>query len=145
MHRGHAVRLDDLPVEQKNEFLNKPVQYHTTPTRPVLDASSGTSRRADGSGGRCLNDLVCKGKVEKLRLINLLLRFKVGLHAMTGDLTQFYNSCKLITQQWKLQRFLFRENLDPDSAILEFVITTLIYGVKCVSAQSEHAMALLAA
>ena len=77
-------------------------------------------------------------------MINLLLRFMVGLFAMTGDLTQFYNTCKLIIQQWNLQRFLYREGLDPSSPILEYVITTLIYGVKCVSAQSEHAMALLA-
>ena len=81
---------------------------------------------------------------EKLHLINMLLGFKVGLHAITGDLTQFYNSCKLKPNQWNLQRFLFREDLHPDSKILEFIITTLIYGVKCVSAQTEHAMALLA-
>ena len=153
--RGHAVKLDELSEELKSEFLGKPVQYHipwrvvfkispTTPTRPVLDASSGTAKRADGTGGRCLNDLVCKGKVETLHLINMLLRFKVGRHAITGDLTQFYNSCKLKPNQWNLQRFLFREDLNPDSEILEFVITTLIYGVKCVSAQTEHAIALLA-
>ena len=46
--------------------------------------------------------------------------------------------------QWNLQRLLYRENLDPSLPIIEYVITTLIYEVKCVSAQSEHAMALLA-
>ena len=65
-----------------------------------------------------------------------MLRFKIGLHAVTGDLSQFYNSCKLVPQQLNLQRVLYREELDPDASVLEFVITTLIYGVKCVSAQS---------
>ena len=152
---GHLVKLDDLTEEQKIQFIQKLVQYHipwrvmfkespTTPCRTVLDASSGTRKREDGSGGRCLNDLVCKGKIETLHLVNLLLRFLVGLFALTGDLTQFYNACKLIVEQWNLQRLLYREDLDPSSPIIEYVITTLIYGVKSVSAQSEHAMALLA-
>ena len=40
-------------------------------------------------------------------------------------------------EQWNLQRVLFRENLNPDGEVLECVIKTLIWGVKCVSAQSE--------
>ena len=152
---GHIVKLDDLSEEQKTKFLYKPTQHHipwrvvfkespTTPARPVLDASSGTRKREGGKGGRCLNDLVCKGKVETLHLVNLLLRFLVGQHALTGDLTQFYNACKLAAHQWNLQRLLYRENLDPNLPIIEYIIITLIYGVKCVSAQTEYAMTLLA-
>ena len=155
MDKGHAVKLDSISTELKNEFLSKPVQYHipwrvvfklspTTPARPVLDASSGTLKRDDGTGGRCLNDLVVKGKIETLQLVNLLLRFTVGQFGFTGDLSQFYNSCKLVPQQWNSQRFLFKENLDPNSPVIEYILTTLIYGVKCVSAQTEHAMFLLA-
>ena len=152
---GHIVKLDDISEELKVQFLHKPTQYHipwrvvwkespTTPARPVLDASSRTRKREGGKGGRCLNDLVCKGKVETLHLVNLLLRFLVGQHALTGDLTQFYNACKLAAHQWNLQRLLYRENLDPSLPIIEYIIVTLIYGVKCVSAQSEYAMSLLA-
>ena len=97
---GHIAKLDDISEDLKVQFLHKPTQYHipwrvvwkespTTPARPVLDASSGTRKREGGKGGRCLNDLVCKGKVETLHLVNLLLRFLVGQHALTGDLTQF--------------------------------------------------------
>ena len=32
--------------------------------------ASRTSYRSDKSGGRCLNDLVCKGKVETLNITN---------------------------------------------------------------------------
>ena len=71
---GHAILLSDLTQKQK-QFLDKEIQYHipwrvvfsnspTTPTRPVLDASSRTSFRKDKTGGRSLNDLVAKGKIE---------------------------------------------------------------------------------
>ena len=47
----------------------------STPARPVFDASQRTRHRPDGSGGRCLNDLVVKGT---LNLVKMLLRFQVG-------------------------------------------------------------------
>ena len=152
---GHAVLLSDLNEEQLNKFINKEVQHHiswrvvfssspTTPCRPVLDASSRTNYRGDNSGGRCLNDLVCKGKVETLNILKVMVRFRVGEFAITGDLQQFYNACKLSAEQWNLQRFLWLEDLNPEGKILEAVITTLIYGVKSVSAQSEFALSQLA-
>ena len=51
----------------------------------------------------------------------------------------------LFAEQWNPQRFLWVENLDPDGAVLEAVIVTLIYGVTSVSAQSEFALSELAA
>ena len=152
---GHAVLLSQLSEEQLDQFINKEVQYHipwrvvfsdspTTPCRAVMDASSRTSYRSDKTGGRCLNDLVCKGKIETLNLVKVLLRFVIGRFALTGDLQQFYNACKLTSEQWNLQRFLWIEDLDPNGQILEAVITTLIYGVKSVSAQTEFALSELA-
>ena len=151
---GHAKLLSQL-LPEETIFLNKEVQHHliwrvvfsgsvTTPTRPVMDASARTPFRKDGSGGKSLNDLVCKGKIESLNLIKVLLRFVVGKAAFTGDLRQFYNACKLNNDQWNLQRFLWVENLDPDGEIIEAVMTTLIYGVASVSAQTEFAMLELA-
>ena len=112
----------------------------TTPARPVLDASARTSVRADGTGGKSLNDLVVHGKVENLNLLNLVLNFRIGRYAITGDLQQFYNACKLNASQWNLQRFLFQPDMNPEAPIMEGVIKTLIYGVSSVSAQSENAM-----
>ena len=148
---GDTRFLHQLSDEELAKFINKPVQYFipwrvvyqdskSTPVRPVLDASTSTRRRADGTGGRCLNDLVAKGRIETMNLLRLALRFSVGLVAMTGDLSQFYYSCELINEQWNLQRFLWRENLDPDGLVMEGVIGALIYGVKCVSPQTEHAL-----
>ena len=152
---GHAKLLSDLSEDELNSFINKEVQHHipwrvvfssspTTPCRPVMDASTRTSFRSDGSGGKCLNDLVCKGKIETLNLVKVLLRFTVGKFALSGDLQQFYNACKLDSNMWNLQRFLWLDNLDPNGEVLEAVVTTLIYGVKCVSAQSEYALEELA-
>ena len=53
---------------------------------------SSTKRRADGSGGRCLNDLVVKGKITTINLVKMLLRFVAGRFALNGDLQQFYNA-----------------------------------------------------
>ena len=148
--------MEDLSAEEIAVFAQKEVQYHipwriafsdsmTTPARHVLDASSRTSTRPDGSGGKSLNDLVCQGKVETLNLLNLVLNFRVGKYAVTWDLQQFYNACKLSPQQWNLQRFIFQAELDPSSPVQEGVIKTLIYGVTSVSAQSENSMKNLGA
>ena len=122
---GDTRFIEQLSEEEKAKFLYKEVQYFipwrvifqdsaTTAVRPVLDASTSTPRRDDGTGGRCLNDLVAKEKLETLNLLRLAIRFVIGLFAMTGDLSQFYYSCALIALQWNLQRFLWRENLDPE-------------------------------
>ena len=155
-NNGHARLISQLSQDELDQFKDKEVQHNfvwrvvfsgslTTPCRPVMDASSRTAFRKDGSGGKCLNDLVCKGKVETLNMVKVLMRFITGRFAVAGDLTQFYNSCKLNPDQWNLQRFLWIEELDPDGEVLEAVITTLMYGVSSVSAQSEYAMSELAA
>ena len=73
--KGYIVFLPDMTEETRSKFESKEVQYYlpwriqfkpgsaSTPARFVFDASSGTRKRKDGSGGRCLNDLVCKGPI----------------------------------------------------------------------------------
>ena len=152
---GHAALVSDVEEEVLEQFIYKDPQYFipwrlvfkdsvSTTCRAVLDASSKTKHRSDGRAGRCLNDLVVKGKVTTINLVKMLLRFTVGLYAVNGDLKQFYNACKLIVEQWNLQRFLYREDMDPSNPVQEGMIKTLIYGVKSVSRQSEHALFLLA-
>ena len=81
---GDTRFMHQLTKEELEQFASKPVQYFipwrvvyndspTTPVRPVLDASSGTRRRSDGTGGKSLNDLVVKGKIETLNLIRIAL------------------------------------------------------------------------
>ena len=145
---GFLVYLEDLDDETRNKFIEKEVQYYipwriqfsgslSTPERPVFDASTKTRKRTDNTGGRCLNDLVCKGVVKTIQMMKLLLRFCVGKHCINADIKQFYYSGKLIPTQWNLQRFLYKEDLDPNSETKEGVITTLINGVKSASCQTE--------
>ena len=152
---GYAKRLEELTDEQQNLILSQPVQNYlpwrvvhkqsiSTPCRTVMDASSKTPLKPNGQGGRCLNDLTMKGKVNTLDLLNMLLRFSIGHVAFTGDLKQFYTSIALNPSQWNLQRVLWREGLAFESKIEEIVILSLIFGVRCVSALSEKAIIMLA-
>ena len=93
-----------------------------------------------GGGGRCLNDLTCKGKITTLNLTRLLLLFTASKVAVAGNLSQFYNTCKLVSSQWNLQKILWKPNSDPAEKTEEAVITTLFYGQICASCQTEVAM-----
>ena len=149
--RGFAVFYEDLSAEQKDKLDAKPVQYYlpwrtvykdsvTSPCRPVFDASSKTPVLPNGQGGRCLNDLMMKGKISTLNLLNMLLRFSIGKTACAGDLKAFYTSIALVEDQWNLQRVLWRDELNLDNEIREMIIITLIFGVRPVSALTERAI-----
>ena len=150
------VAFDDLPETDKKMIESKEVSHWipwrvvfkdsiSTPARAVFDASANTKAKPDGSGGgRCLNDALVKGRVVTLNLLMMVLRFSIGSAAVQGDLSQFYASIKLNKEQWNLQRVLLRENLDPLQKVIEYIIVTLIWGVKSVSAQSEAAIIKLA-
>ena len=148
---GHMVLFKDLSEEEQKLIESKAVSHYivwrvvfkpslSTPCRPVFDGSANTKQRSDGSGGRCLNDLVVKGRVSSLNLVRMVMRFCVGAAACQGDLSQFYASIKLDPQHWNLQRVLFKDDLNPDGEVLEAIICSLIWGVKSVSGQSETAM-----
>ena len=150
--KGFIMFLDDMTNEQKNKFIHKEVQYHlpwriqfkpgsaSTPERVVFDASSGTRKRRDNRGGRCLNDLVCKGPIDSLDLMRVVLRFMIGLYALVADLTKMYNQFSLVEEYWNLQRVLIKDDLDPESPVRQACVTTAIYGVKSSSGQTEHGM-----
>ena len=150
--KGYITFIDDMPEHVRQLFMEKEVQYFlpwrvqfklgsaTTPIRPVFDASSCTRRRQDGTAGKCLNDMVCKGPIDTLDLLKVVLRFFIGPVALAADLTKMYNQFKLLPHQWNLQRILLKHDLNPDSPVTHAVVNTLIYGVKSVAGQTEHAL-----
>ena len=81
---NYAVEFKDLSEEQQMKIQSASPQHYlpwrvvfkesiSTPCRSVFDASSRTPVLESGVGGRCLNDIVMKGKVNTLNLINMLL------------------------------------------------------------------------
>ena len=151
LNNGHASLLKNLPEQQQAEILSQEVNYFipwrvqfkkslSTPARPVFDCSSKTPQRYDGTGGRCLNDLVCKGKPMSLNLIKMMLKCVVRKFALSCDIKQFYNVFKLVPEQWHLQLFLWKADMDPDEETFIGVIKTLIYGNKSSAPQSEEGM-----
>ena len=148
--RGHIVFLKNLSPEAQHKIKNAIVSYTipwdvafkegsvSTPARPVFDASSKTP------GGSSLNDLLAKGQPDMVRLIDLVLGWKMGPSAFIGDIRQFYNNVLLHEDFWQFQKILLKENLDPGSETFTAIITTLIYGVKPVGTQCEEIIKLLA-
>ena len=98
----------------------------------------------DGTGGRSLNDLLCKGKVDTLNLLKVVLRFMVGSYAQTGDLQQFYYSLRLLPEDFNLVRFLYSPDLDSEADPQDAVFRAMIFGVKSASALSEQGKLLTA-
>ena len=155
--QGDAKFLDILPEKLRRKILNKPVNYFipwrvqfkpnslSTPARPVFDCSSKTPTRPDGTGGRCLNDAVMKGRTMSLNLVRMVMRFTIGCVGFSGDLKQFYNVFKLTEDQWNLQLFLWRCNMDLKEEVKIAVITTLIYGNKAAAPQTEEGIKQLVA
>ena len=150
--RGHISLVSELEPDQQALIENSLVNYFipwrvvfkpgslSTPARPVFDCSSKTPTRLDGTGGRRLNDLMCKGRSMSFNLIKMLLRFSVGSHALSGDIKQFYNVFKLLPEHWHLQLFLWKEEMNPSNETVVAVIKTLIYGNKASAPQSEEGM-----
>ena len=153
---GHVSLLKELPQEQQKLILEKPVNYFipwrvvfkassiSTPARPVFDCSARTPLTAQGTGGRCLNDLMCKGKPMSLNLIKMLLKFTIGHTAISGDISQFYNVFKLEPDFWNLKLFLWQEAMDPEKPVNIAVIKTLIYGNSASAPLTEEGMRQLA-
>ena len=153
---GYCLEFNNLTPEQKQLVESQEVQYWlpwrvqykdsvSTPCRCVMDGSSKTPLLESGRGGHCLNNVVMKGVVNTLNLVNMILRFVVAPTAINADLKQFYNRIALVEDQWSLQRILFKPDLDPEADTIEMIIVSLIYGIRCVSAMSEQAVLDLAA
>ena len=146
--KGHIIMFDQLDEHEQHTIESGPSytipwdvgfkqESLTTPARPTFDASSKTQ------DGLSLNDNLAKGKANLINMVNMCLNWLIGPVAITGDISQFYNCVLLRKDHWRYQRVVWYEDLDPNNKLLKGIIQTLIYGVKCVSAQTEHVKRLL--
>ena len=85
-----AVRFDELDDNLKKLILSKTIQHYlhwcvvykdslSSPCQTEFDDPSKTPCIEDGKGGRFSNDLTMKGKINTLDLLNLILRFRLGV------------------------------------------------------------------
>ena len=135
--RDYLTPIDALDPDVKELVIDKNGYYIpwrtvykegslSTPVRMVFDASSRTP------GGKSLNDVLAKGQNRINSLYHILLRFRLKPAAFTCDIRLAYNQIKLDPTQYKYQKFLWQADLDPDGPVAEYVIRTLIYGVRPV-------------
>ena len=68
----------------------------------------------------------------------------MGRFGVTGDVSQAYNAMLLFQDHWAFQRILLKDNLDSNNQAREAVVTSAIYGVRCVGGQLEVLCGILA-
>ena len=148
--RNHIIQFSSLTKAELEMVENGKSSYTipwdvgfkegslSTPARPTFDASSKTKT------GLSLNDLLAKGVADLVNLVQMVLGWMIGPIALAGDIRQFYNVVLLEKEHWRFQKVLYYEDLDPKNPLIKAIIRTLIYGVKCVGAQTEYLKRLLA-
>ena len=136
--KGHVVRMKDLSEAERSRMNSTPGEgyyipwrlHHkqnsiNTPCRMVFDASSRTP-----NGGESLNALLAKGQNLLVKILHLLIRFKILPYAFTCDVSMAYNQIKLAMEFYKFQKYLWINDLQPGNPVEEMIVRTLIYGVK---------------
>ena len=98
----------------------------STPCRMVFDASAKTP------GGLSLNDILAKGQNQLVNIFHLLVKFRCKKSAFCTDIRMAYNQISLDPAHLRYQKFLWKEGLLDSSPVEEYVVTTLIYGVRPV-------------
>lgn len=94
----------------------------STPCRPVMDSSANCR-------GTVLNEFWAKGPDLINNLLGVLLRFREGFVAITGDIRKMYHAVKISGVDQHTHRFLWRD-MDMNSAPSIYVMTSVSFGDK---------------
>ena len=144
--RGHVEYVRNLSPEMQHFLKTHPIQnfipWHivynmnsiTTDIRFVFNFSHATP------SGYSVNDIVVKGRNNMNKLVEILIRWRTHKVAFHTDVEQMYPSIELDPAHWCLQRYVYQEELDPDSIAEEKVIIKVIYGSKSSGNQAEYAL-----
>ena len=148
--KGHLLMEEELTEEQLVKVYKSGVGYTipwdivfkpdslSTPLHPVFDASACTPN------GTSLNNILAKGDPELINLVGMLLGWMMGKVGLVGDISQFYPAVHLHEDDWKYQKIVMRENMDPKGNLINGVICKLIFGVRPVGSQTEEVIRKLA-
>ncbi|XP_045110007.1 uncharacterized protein LOC123503946 [Portunus trituberculatus] len=129
VNRGVARRLS---IKELNNYEG-PVHYihhhevlkpssSSTPLRIVFNSSASYM-------GHILNDYWAKGPDVLNSLLGILIRFRQGKFAVTGDISKMYNSVKMGTLDQHTHRFLWR-NMDNERPPDHYIMTAVTFGDK---------------
>ena len=147
---GFVDKVDNLTAEQQKNLKENPVQnfipWHcvwsknsiSTPGRMVFNGSFSVR------GKRTLNSLLPKGMNNINSLQEIMIRWFTHPVAYHADIRKMYNTILLHPSDWCYQRYWWKEDLDNDKPLVEKVVKTIIYGMKCSGNQAGRALTLLA-
>ena len=148
--RGHVATLKELTDEQRKIIDGSPARYFL-PWRPVYNENSlSTPCRItwDGSDktdtGVSLNDILPKG----INLINnlaiVVMQWRNGTYALTGDFEQMYNGLLLDEEFWSMQQYYWHPTLKEGAEPEVYVVKTATYGVRSSGNQAITGVRLVA-
>lgn len=119
---GHMIEAEPLHDETAMHYY---IPHHGVAIdrkfRVVFDASAKTTN------GLSLNEVVYTGPRLQGDIVDILMNFRIGRIAMTADIVKMYRQVQVRSEQWDLQRILWRES--TTEPIQEFTLTTVTYGV----------------
>ena len=143
---GYVGFVKDLPSDMQTILSNHSVQNYipwrivwketslSTPCRLVFDGSQITK------SGYSLNDMLPKGRNNMNKLQEIVIRWFMHPVAFHTDVRKMYNSVQLLPEYWCYQRYIWRDDLDPEKIPQEKIIKTLIYGIRSSGNQAERAI-----
>ncbi|GBM25729.1 hypothetical protein AVEN_265228-1 [Araneus ventricosus] len=121
---GHMTEIresvePDVTYYMPHHGIYRP-QKSTTKLRTVFNASTLTT------SGKSLNSIQYNGGVIQDDLFTLLVRFRKHIFAFTADIRQMYRRINIDESQRKLQRILWKE--DVNKPIKTYQLNTVTYG-----------------
>ena len=95
--------------------------------------------------GKSLNDVLVSGPDLTVPLVNVLMRFRRGRYAISGDIEEMFHQVFVREEDRSAQRFYWRDNVNEELRVMELCVLsfgatcspTLAQYVKNTNAQSE--------
>lgn len=121
---GHAIPAPSLDDDVDHYYIPHLAVVKetslTTKTRIVFNASSKSSN------GLSLNDTLMIGPVIQPDAVDKITRFRMHKYVFVCDVEKMYRQIKMHSDDWKYQRFVWREN--ESEALRDYCLTTVTFG-----------------
>lgn len=122
--RRHITLTSDASIDKSRYFIPYQIVVRpsstTTKVRVVFNASARTEDSLS------LNDILMKGPPVQPDILTILTKFRKHQIAFITDIQQMYHQIQIHADDSKLQKILWRYNLEEP--MKEYELTTLTYG-----------------